>query len=202
MKPIKKEIMKPPLYLSLYLASSSKWAHGRRTPTPSTTTRQPTSASLMNHSRSIATAKSTATSPVPPAHPAMKTHVQYEEDNRELPMENIYICSIFFDKENRSFHIQSADVSGVQPHPVLRADHPDIFRNAYLVIRDFEKDEGIEGYPLCTPSSMQRSVATLSSDASSTLPLRFVIARELEPSRKPVIFSLIRISIKWGLRCS
>jgi hypothetical protein len=111
----------------------------------------------------------------------MKTHVQYEEDTRELPMENIYICSIFFDKENRSFHIQSADVSGVQPHPVLRADHPDIFRNSYLVIRDFEKDEGVEGYPLGIASATQISAATSSSDASSTSPSRSATARAPEP---------------------
>jgi hypothetical protein len=28
----------------------------------------------------------------------------------------------------------------VLPHPFLRNEHPDIFRNSYLVIRDFEKD--------------------------------------------------------------
>lgn len=78
----------------------------------------------------------------------MKTYIQYEEDTKELPMENIYICSIAFNPTNKTFKIQSADVTGVQPHPFLRNEHPDIFRNSYLVIRDFEKDEGIEGFPL------------------------------------------------------
>lgn len=63
-------------------------------------------------------------------------------------MENIYICSVNFNPLTKEFKIQSADVSGVQPHPFLRNEHPDIFRNSYLVIRDFEKEEGIEGYPL------------------------------------------------------
>jgi hypothetical protein len=82
-------------------------------------------------------------------------------------MENIYICSIFFDKENRSFHIQSADISGVEPHPILRTDHPDIFRNSYLVLRDFEKDEGVEGYPLCISLFIKKLGTTLNLDASS-----------------------------------
>jgi hypothetical protein len=50
----------------------------------------------------------------------MKTYIQYEEDTKELPMENIYICSIAFDPNTKIFKIQSADVTGVQPHPFLR----------------------------------------------------------------------------------
>lgn len=73
----------------------------------------------------------------------MKTYIQYEEDTKELPMENIYICSVHFDPNTKIFKIQSADVTGVLPHPFLRNEHPDIFRNSYLVLRDFEKDEGI-----------------------------------------------------------
>lgn len=67
-------------------------------------------------------------------------------------MENIYICSVFLDEEKKKFRIQSADISGVLPHPFLRSEHPDIFRNSYVVIRDFDKDEGNEGYPLCKPN--------------------------------------------------
>lgn len=73
----------------------------------------------------------------------MKTYIQYEDDTKDLPMENIYICSVNFDPKTKIFKIQSADITGVQPHPFLRNEHPDIFRNSYLVIRDFEKDEGI-----------------------------------------------------------
>jgi hypothetical protein len=50
----------------------------------------------------------------------MKTYIQFEEDTKELPMENIYICSIVFDPINKTFKIQSADVSNVLPHPFLR----------------------------------------------------------------------------------
>ena len=57
-------------------------------------------------------------------------------------MENIYIASITVDKDKK-YSLQSADVSGVLPHPFLREQHPDIFRNSYIVVNDFEKDEGI-----------------------------------------------------------
>ncbi len=63
-------------------------------------------------------------------------------------MENIYIASIFVDPNTKAFWIQSADSSGVQPHPFIRQQHPDIFRNAYVVVGDFEKDPGNEGFPL------------------------------------------------------
>jgi len=49
----------------------------------------------------------------------MKTIIIYEDDKRELPMENIYIGSITVD-QNKKFTLQSADASGVQPHPFLR----------------------------------------------------------------------------------
>jgi len=71
------------------------------------------------------------------ANIALKTYVQYEDDKKELAMENIYIASLVFDPLNKIFKIQSADVSGVQPHPYIRQEHPDIFRNSYIVIRDF-----------------------------------------------------------------
>jgi hypothetical protein len=64
-------------------------------------------------------------------------------------MENIYIASIFVDPNTKTFWIQSADASGVQPHPYIRQQHPDIFRNSYVVVGDFEKDPGNEGFPLC-----------------------------------------------------
>lgn len=57
-------------------------------------------------------------------------------------MENIYIASITVDKDKK-YSLQSADASGVLPHPFLREQHPDIFRNSYIVVNDFEKDEGI-----------------------------------------------------------
>jgi len=37
----------------------------------------------------------------------------------------------------------------VLPHPYIRQEHPDIFRNSFIVLKDFEKDPGNEGYPLC-----------------------------------------------------
>ena len=64
----------------------------------------------------------------------MKTIIVYEDDKRELPMENIYIASIFVDQEKKTFYIQSADVTQVKPHPFLQEQHPDIFRNAYVVV--------------------------------------------------------------------
>ena len=66
----------------------------------------------------------------------MKTVIVFEDDKRELPMENIYIASIQVqeEKDKKTFHIQSADVSGVKPHPFLQEQHPDIFRNSYIVV--------------------------------------------------------------------
>ncbi len=65
-KPVKKEIMKPPLYSLTYPAFRSRSAPGPRTPTPSMTIKPLISDSSPIPSRSIATAKSTATSPVNP----------------------------------------------------------------------------------------------------------------------------------------
>lgn len=62
--------------------------------------------------------------------------MQYDDDHKEMPMENIYICSVIFDQQHGRFRVQSADVSGVQPHPFIRDEYPDIFRNSYLVLRD------------------------------------------------------------------
>ena len=54
-------------------------------------------------------------------------------------MENIYIASIAVtqEKENKLFFLQSADVSKVEPHPFLQQQHPDIFRNSYVVVDEF-----------------------------------------------------------------
>lgn len=51
-------------------------------------------------------------------------------------MENVYICSMVFKQDKNSYWIQSADVSGIEPHPMLKEEHPDLFRNSYLVLRD------------------------------------------------------------------
>lgn len=63
-------------------------------------------------------------------------------------MENIYISSLVFDKNIEKYFIQSADVSGVEPHPLLKEEHPDLFRNSYLVLRDYLTAPNTEGYPL------------------------------------------------------
>jgi hypothetical protein len=31
---------------------------------------------------------------------------------------------------------------------MVKKDHPDIFHNSFLVVRSFQKEEGVEGYPL------------------------------------------------------
>ena len=45
----------------------------------------------------------------------MKTVIVYEDDTKELPMENIYIASIVVKEEKgeKKFILQSADASGV-----------------------------------------------------------------------------------------
>ncbi len=30
----------------------------------------------------------------------------------------------------------------------MRKEHPDLFKNSYLVLRDFQFKEGMDGYPL------------------------------------------------------
>lgn len=57
-------------------------------------------------------------------------------------MENIYIASISVDPNTKTFKIQSADNTGIMPHPYIRNEHPDIFRNSFLVVDDLEKDPG------------------------------------------------------------
>ncbi len=52
-------------------------------------------------------------------------------------MDYIYIASVFVNQQDKTFWIQSADVSKVEPHPYIRQEHPDIFRNSYLVVQGF-----------------------------------------------------------------
>ena len=46
---------------------------------------------------------------------------------------------------NDTYKFQSATVSGVQPHEMIREEHPDLFNNSFVVIRDFDHPYG---YPL------------------------------------------------------
>ncbi len=58
-------------------------------------------------------------------------------------MQYIYIASVLVvDLDNNIYKIQSADITKIEPHPMIKADHPDIFRNTYLVVRDLQKDNG------------------------------------------------------------
>ena len=66
-KPVKKEIMKPPLYALTYVAFRSRSAPGPRTPTPSMIIKPLINDSSLIPSRSIVPAKFIATSPVNPA---------------------------------------------------------------------------------------------------------------------------------------
>jgi hypothetical protein len=63
-------------------------------------------------------------------------------------MEYIYIASIVYDEEQKQYRVQSADVSGVQPHPYICQEQPEYYRNSHLVIADLYKEAGLEGYPL------------------------------------------------------
>lgn len=65
-----------------------------------------------------------------------------------MPAESIYIASVVVDREKQSYRLQSAAVSGVEPHEIVRKDHPDIFHNSFLVIRSYDKEPGVKGYPL------------------------------------------------------
>jgi hypothetical protein len=98
----------------------------------------------------------------------MKTVLVFEDDLKELPMENIYIASIHVEPATKAFSLQPADVTGVQPHPFLREQHPDIFRNSYLVLDEFEKIPGCEGFPLGKLSLSQMPATSSSSAGSST----------------------------------
>ena len=56
-----------------------------------------------------------------------------------MPPESIYIATVIIDREKNDYRIQSANVSGVLPHPIIREDHPDLFNNSFLVTKDFQK---------------------------------------------------------------
>lgn len=70
---------------------------------------------------------------------AMRTQVVDNEDTKVMPVESIYICTVIIDREREDYRIQSATVSGVQPHEEIRERHPDIFHNSFIVIKDFQK---------------------------------------------------------------
>lgn len=78
----------------------------------------------------------------------MKTFVVDDDDNREMPIESIYIGTVLIDRETQTFKIQSATVTGMLPHPEVRKNHPDLFNSSFLVIKEFQKDQGYDGYPL------------------------------------------------------
>lgn len=80
----------------------------------------------------------------------MKTLVIDDEDTREMPIESIYIGTVLIDRESNTFKIRSATVTGMQPRADVRKNHPDLFNNSFLVIKDFQKDPGYDGYPLGT----------------------------------------------------
>lgn len=69
----------------------------------------------------------------------MRTKVIPDDDPREMEPESIYIASVIIDREKDDYRLQSATVTGVQPHPIIREDHPDLFHNSFLVTRDFQK---------------------------------------------------------------
>jgi len=52
-------------------------------------------------------------------------------------MEYVYIASISADPVTKKFMVQSADVTNIQPHPYIKQEHPDVFRNSLLVVNDF-----------------------------------------------------------------
>jgi hypothetical protein len=63
-------------------------------------------------------------------------------------MDYIYIASVVYDEERREYHIQSADVSGEQPHHYICQENPEYYRNSHVVIADLQKELGEEGYPM------------------------------------------------------
>lgn len=69
----------------------------------------------------------------------MRTQIIPLDDPREMPIESIYIATVIIDREKQDYRIQSAAVSGVLPHPLVREDHPDLFNSSFLVTRDFQK---------------------------------------------------------------
>lgn len=80
----------------------------------------------------------------------MRVQIIDDNDTKEMPVEFIYIATVIIDRETQTFKIQSAAVSGVEPHEIIKKEHPDIFNNSFLAIKSFQKEEGVEGYPLST----------------------------------------------------
>jgi hypothetical protein len=52
--------------------------------------------------------------------------VEVAEERREMPKESVYICSVVTDHGEgpHEFRVQSAAVSGVEPHEAVRREHP------------------------------------------------------------------------------
>ena len=46
----------------------------------------------------------------------MRTVIVPDDDEREMPIESIYIATVIIDRERQDFRVQSAAISGVQPH--------------------------------------------------------------------------------------
>ena len=69
----------------------------------------------------------------------MRTQIIDEDDSRQMPIESIYICTVILDREAEDYRIQSATVTGIQPHEMIRESHPDLFNNSYIVIKDLQK---------------------------------------------------------------
>lgn len=70
----------------------------------------------------------------------------YDEESPSL--EDIYIATALYNPTKRTFSIQSADVSGVRPHPFIAEEKPDLFRNSYIAINSAWRNQNSEGYPL------------------------------------------------------
>lgn len=54
-------------------------------------------------------------------------------------MENLYLGTVIIDRDNQIFKIQSAAVSGVEPHEMIKKEHPDLFHNSFLAIKSYQK---------------------------------------------------------------
>ncbi len=84
--------------------------------------------------------------------------LEYEGKPERVRLENIYVASICKDPELNVFKVQSADVSGVQPHHFVIQEDPDLFRNSYVSIgeqyQDYSRGAIKGGYTLCNYSSI------------------------------------------------
>lgn len=63
---------------------------------------------------------------------AGKVSIFYDMEAPSL--EDIYIATALYNPNDKTFSIQSADVSGVRPHPFIAEEKPDLFRNSYIAI--------------------------------------------------------------------